>query len=269
MRCLACGAEMNLGQVAGDDTMTAPGFAHHTFMCLVCGDTERRLLFTRDVPSSHADPVTLHTAPSISPASAVGNDGAQTHGVMRRVFAKLRGVCHAVERRLVFSHDNASHSTVLLVPTTPHTSAPPLEPVSVPRAPPTSLRPAEPVSVPTVASTSVSPEIDSDLDECEVLLRRAIEIVQRPTRSSQTKINLIEARSAPLAKVVGSMRAERSPTSRIVVQIHYDPQKAKFVAKDTKSGLSVLRHQDSARLRAMCDRMGWQVVDGAVTSEGE
>ena len=268
MRCLACGAEMSLEQVAGDDTMTAPGFAHHTFMCSVCGDTERRLLFTRDVPSSHANPVTLHTAPSISPASAVGNDGAQTHGVMRRVFAKLRGVCQAVEHRLLFGHGNASCSTAK-VPATPHTSALPLEPVSVPRAPPTSLRPAEPVSVPTVASTSVSPEIDSDLDECEALLRRAIEIVQRPTRSSQTKINLIEARSAPLAKVVGSMRAERSPTSRIVVQIHYDPQKAKFVAKDTKSGLSVLRHQDSARLRAMCDRMGWQVVDGAVTSEGD
>jgi hypothetical protein len=31
----------------------------------------------------------------------------------------------------------------------------------------------------------------------------------------------------------------------------------------------ILRHQDSARLRAMCDRMGWQVVDGAVASAGE
>jgi hypothetical protein len=265
MRCLACGAEMSLEQVAGDDTMPVPGFAHHTFMCSACGDTERRLLFTRGVGSSHTDPVPLHTAPPISPPSAVENDGTPTPGVMRRVFAKLWGVCQAVEHRLLFSHGNASCSTAW-VPATPDTSAPPLEPVSVPRAPPTSLRPAEPVSVPTVASTSVSPEIDSDLDECEALLRHAIEIVQSPTRSSQTKTNLIEVRSAPLAKVVGSMRAESSPTSRIVVQIHYDPQKAKFVAKDTKSGLSVLRHQDSARLRAMCDRMGWQVVDGVATS---
>jgi hypothetical protein len=268
MQCLACGAEMILEQVAGDDTMPVPGFAHHTFMCSVCGDTERRLLFTGDVGSSRTDPVPLHAAPPISPSSAVENGGAPAPGVMRRVIAKFRGVCQAVEHRLLFRHSSASCSTAW-VPATPHTSAPPLEPVSVPRAPPTSLRPAEPVSVPTVPSTSVSPEIDSDLDECEALLRHAIEIVQGPTRSSQTKTNLIEVSSAPLAQVVSSMRAERSPTSRIVVQIHYDPQKAKFVAKDTKSGLSVLRHQDSARLRAMCDRMGWQVVDGAVTSAGD
>jgi hypothetical protein len=262
---MACGAEMNLEQVAGDDTMPVPGFAHHTFMCSTCGDIERRLVFTRDVGSSHTDPVPLHTAPPISPSSAVENDRAP--GVMRRVFAKLWGVCQAVEHRLLFSRGNASCSAAW-PPSTPHTSALPLEPVSVPKTPPTSLRPAEPLSVPTV-STLVSSETDNDLDECEALLRRAIEIVQGPTRSSLTKTNLIEARSAPLAKAVSSMRAERSPTSRIVVQIHHDPQKAKYVAKDTKSGLSVLRHQDSAWLRAMCDRMGWQVVDGTVTSAGD
>jgi hypothetical protein len=268
MRCFACGAEMSLEQVAGDDTMPVPGFAHHTFMCSTCGDIERRLVFTRDAGSSHADPVPLHTAPSMSPSSAIEDHGAPAPGVMRRVFAKLWGVCQAMERRLLFSHDNASCSAAL-VPSTSRTSAPSLEPVSVPTTPPASLRPAEPVSVPIAPPTLVSSEIDNDLDECEVLLRRAIEIVQSPTRSCQTKPNLVEARSAPLAKVVSSMRVERPPTSRIVVQIHFDPQKAKYVAKDTKSGLSVLRHQDSARLRAMCDRMGWQVVDGAVTSAGD
>jgi hypothetical protein len=28
----------------------------------------------------------------------------------------------------------------------------------------------------------------------------------------------------------------------------------------------VLRHEDVARLKAMCDRMGWQVVDGQASS---
>ena len=49
----------------------------------------------------------------------------------------------------------------------------------------------------------------------------------------------------------------------VVVQIHHDQNRARYVAMDTRSGLGVLRHEDSARLRAMCERMGWQVVDDA------
>jgi hypothetical protein len=45
MRCLACGAEMNLMKAVQDDTMPVPGFEHHTFMCSACGDIERRLVF--------------------------------------------------------------------------------------------------------------------------------------------------------------------------------------------------------------------------------
>jgi hypothetical protein len=123
------------------------------------------------------------------------------------------------------------------------------------------------MSAPT--ATSISSEIDSDLDECETLLRRAIEVVKGPKDESQTKTSLIEAKSTSPAKVVSSMRAETPPARRIVVKIYYDPQKAKFVAKDTNSGLRVLGHQDSARLRSMCDRMGWQVVDGAATRAGD
>jgi hypothetical protein len=273
MRCLACGAEMRLEQVAGDDTVPVPGFERHTFVCSDCGDIEQRLVFTRDVGPSHTGSIPLHAAPSISPSSTVESKGAAVPGVVRRIFAKLWGIRRAVERRLIFSHGTASRSTVS-VPTPPDTSAPPFQPVSVPEIPPTSLRPAEPEAVPTVPPTTVPPtsvssETDNDLDECEALLRHAIEIVQGPTRSSQIKTNLTETRSAPPAKVINSMRAERSPTSRVVVQIHYDPEKAKYVAKDTKSGLRVLRHQDSARLRAMCDRMGWQVVDGAVNNAGD
>jgi hypothetical protein len=47
----------------------------------------------------------------------------------------------------------------------------------------------------------------------------------------------------------------------LVVEIQYDPQKAKYAAKDVSTRLLILRHEDKARLRGTCDRMGWQVVD--------
>jgi hypothetical protein len=50
------------------------------------------------------------------------------------------------------------------------------------------------------------------------------------------------------------------------VQIEYDSAKAKYVAKDINTGVRILRHEDVARLKAMCDRMGWQVVDGQASS---
>ena len=296
MRCLACGAEMHLMHVVQDDTMPVPGYEHRTFMCSACGDIERRLVFARDIGQSHTEPVSVHTAPPISPAPTDQQERIAASGILRRVFAKLRG-----------------------------------KPVSVRPAPPTSLRPAEPVavnttahsSVPSEASneldgldgleallrraiemcpgptcrsqptesltdegpgtppefassasvysvppTSVSSEPDKNLDECEALLRRAIEMVRGPTRSSQIT-SVTEAKSKTPFKLVSSMRAERPPASRIVVQIHHDPQKAKYVAKDTTSGLRILGHQDSSRLRAMCDRMGWQVVDGAAAIAGD
>ena len=47
MRCVACGAEMHLVQVAGDDTMMVRGYEHHTFECSACREVERRLTFSR------------------------------------------------------------------------------------------------------------------------------------------------------------------------------------------------------------------------------
>ena len=55
---------------------------------------------------------------------------------------------------------------------------------------------------------------------------------------------------------------ERRPASSIVVEIHYDPGTARYIAKDINTGLSILRIADHQRLRQMCDRMGWQVVSG-------
>jgi hypothetical protein len=86
-------------------------------------------------------------------------------------------------------------------------------------------------------------------------------MVRGPARGSPPTKGLIDGKPATPSALAGAMRSEKLITGR-VVQIQRDPDEPSYVAKDTKSGLSVLRHQDSARLRAMCDRIGWQVVDG-------
>jgi hypothetical protein len=40
--------------------------------------------------------------------------------------------------------------------------------------------------------------------------------------------------------------------------------KPRSLQKDTKSGLVVMRHEDSKRLKALCDWFGWQVIDGGM-----
>jgi hypothetical protein len=95
-------------------------------------------------------------------------------------------------------------------------------------------------SQPPVSALSLALS-DRDAQECEALLKRAIEMVRLPPRSGPTK-GLLDA----------------MPSGQ--VQLHYDRDEAVYVAINTKSGLSLLRHRDIARLRAMCDRLGWQVV---------
>jgi hypothetical protein len=90
MRCLACGAEMHLMHVVQDETMLVPGYEHRTFMCSACGDIERRLVFARDIGQSPTEPVPVHTAPPISLAPDQ-QDPIPTSGILRRLFAKLRG----------------------------------------------------------------------------------------------------------------------------------------------------------------------------------
>jgi hypothetical protein len=47
MRCLMCGAEMILMKMVKDETMMVSGFEHHTYMCSVCNDIERRFVFNK------------------------------------------------------------------------------------------------------------------------------------------------------------------------------------------------------------------------------
>src|SRR5262245_8631348 len=114
MRCMACGAEMLLMSTVQDDTMAVSGFQHQTFMCSSCHDVERRLVFAKDeqagataqatvaVETSAAEPTGAepepeHAAPPISPIATLPSVAAEqierapTTGVLRRVFARLRG----------------------------------------------------------------------------------------------------------------------------------------------------------------------------------
>ena len=131
-------------------------------------------------------------------------------------------------------------------PVSPDGALPSTEPEPARSGLAASLRPYERVSDPTTRPTLVPSE--DDLDECEILLRRAIEMVRGSTRWCQPTRSLAD-------RMPG-----RSLSSR-VVHIRHDPGDATYVATDAKSGLCVLRHRDRARLRAMCDRIGWQVVE--------
>jgi hypothetical protein len=88
MRCMACGAEMILMNVAPDDTVGIRGFKHHTFRCR--DDVERRLVFTKRGRESDAGLTPMHKAPSIVPTPIVPNEHAATPGIFRRVLARLR-----------------------------------------------------------------------------------------------------------------------------------------------------------------------------------
>jgi hypothetical protein len=84
---MACGAEMILMNVVPDDTMTVPGFEHHTFRCSDCHDVERRLMFTKRGRESDTEPIPVHKAPPIVP---MPNEPVSTPGLFRRVLARLR-----------------------------------------------------------------------------------------------------------------------------------------------------------------------------------
>ncbi len=285
--------------------MPIAGYEHHTFMCSACGDIERRLVFTRNIGQSHTEePVPVHTAPPTAPGILRrlfaklrgGQDSASRAAEPVSVPATPPTSATAEPVSLPTAPPtSAPPAEPEPVPTTAHTSVPSeadngldeieallrraIEMVRAPtpRSQPTGSltegRPGTPaelggsVPVHSAPPTSVSSEPDTDLDGGEALRKRAIEMDRGPTRPSQPTGSLTEATPRTPAELASSMRAKRSLPSRVVVQIHYDPHKATYVAKDTKSGLRILRHQDSARLRAMCNRIGCQVVDGTASAD--
>ena len=136
MRCLPCGAEMDLMHVVQDKTISVRGYEHRTFKCSACGDIERRLVFAKDSKKSYAEPMLVYTAPHISAAPTGHKERITGSGILRRIFGILRVLCQS------------SRSS---------------EPVLVRPATPTSLRPAEPAPAPTITPL-VPSEASNDLD---------------------------------------------------------------------------------------------------------
>jgi hypothetical protein len=327
MRCLSCGAQMRLQQVAGDESVAVAGFEHHTFTCPACGEVERRRVFTKE----RTPRILVHAAPAISPAFAMADESTPAPTLAKRMRATLGRAWQAVAPR---KPSAASHPVAAAAAATgsaparhellANAAAPPI-PASI--APIPSMAPArrqltETLGEPIATSAAIASEPDSGLDECEALLRRAIEIVHgdacspesgspdTPSRQPSARPGETESpikgrdehapsqRSAepqlmprvpapaptpgattapsqpaaePIAPLVPHVIVAAAPKSSsvppeqkprpVVVQIHHDHSRGRYVAKDTTSGLGLLRHQDELWLRAMCERMGWKVVE--------
>jgi hypothetical protein len=257
---------MRVVEVATDDTMVS-GYEYHTLQCTGCDDVERRLVFSREGISRAAKPAPPSPPPAASampaePAPAPPPLLASPDEPLQSAAEPISSVAASTppepppaEPTPSLTTSPAAASTAAEAAPSPAAAAPSAE------APAVASPPTEPAPTATTQPSSVTAAADGNLDEDEALLRRAIEMVRGPARGSQPTNGLADGKPATPSELAGAMRSKKPLTGR-VVQIQRDPDEPSFVAKDTKSGLSVLRHQDSARLRAMCDRIGWQVVDG-------
>jgi len=128
--------------------------------------------------------------------------------------------CHEIESRTVFRRDGAPAADQLI---------------------PVDIGPA----------TLAVLQDDGELDEREALLQNAIDMVRSPTPSPSIARGLNDS--------VRSLRARISGPSRFVRIRRGSGDEPPYVAVDSKTGMTVLRYQDSARLREMCEWLGWRV----------
>jgi len=255
---MSCGAEMRLMQVERDETAQVAGTERQTLQCPSCHDIEIRNVLRRD-SESPAEPavesqallqpeIAIEPEPSVqprplpppadqplkeaSPQPANGFDDAEL--LLQRAIDMIRGPARPAQPARALAESDAQTA-----PAAP-TAAP-----AAPMASAATIAPATPTA-PT-ATTAPAAEVNVEIDEAEEMLRRAIAMVRGPAQGGKPGR-------------VQSIAAKRPPGR--IVRICHDPSfEPAYAAKDTTSGLVVIRHQDSARLRAMCDRLGWQVVD--------
>jgi hypothetical protein len=90
MRCSACGGELTLTNVIPDDTVAARGVEHHMFICSGCRTTECRVVFTRH-GREYDEPLPLHGAVRVRPASTSQDEDTSAPGFFSRVIARIRG----------------------------------------------------------------------------------------------------------------------------------------------------------------------------------
>jgi hypothetical protein len=269
MRCVACGAEMRLTQAAPDNTMIVAGYEHQTLECSGCHEVERRLVFRRPGGPRPDEPAPALATPAPSapraadPAPALATPAVPAPRPVEPASLpvakpalqgeELDQCATLLERAIEMVRRPADRSS----PTRGLADARPQPPAESPAPVPVHLAPPP--------AAALEPE--DQVEECEALLRRAIEMVRDPLAPSQPKTRPPAAKPETPAKLASSMRTKK-PVAGRVVQIHHDPQEGKYFARDTGSGLSILRHQDPARLRAMCERIGWRVDEDEAAGTG-
>jgi hypothetical protein len=239
MRCISCGAEMNVVRVERDPSPSLVGYEQQVLQCSSCHDVETRTVLSQglsqglnqeqappgqDQAGPSAEPVPHHSAPPTSAAAQPEEALDEAEELLRRAMDMVREPAAD------------GQPTRGLTDGLAHTS-------------------------PGIAS-------EDELDEAEEMLRRAIEMVRGPTRSPKPDAGNDADAAAAVATVAApapSKPAPRSPSR--IVQIFHDPHfDAAYAAKDATSGLVVIRHQDSTRLRAMCERLGWRVIEGEASN---
>ena len=85
MRCIACGDEMILTNVAKDDRGAAHGYEHHTFSCSECRKIEQRVVFMKHGRECNIDPA----PPAVPVLTAQDEHAAPSGGLLGHLLAKI------------------------------------------------------------------------------------------------------------------------------------------------------------------------------------
>ena len=97
MRCISCGAEMDVVRVDRDDTMLVPGYERETLQCSTCKEVEQRLVFGGENGSRPTESV---TAPSLvtSILADADKDLEESEALLRRAIEMVRGPVRGTTR---------------------------------------------------------------------------------------------------------------------------------------------------------------------------
>jgi hypothetical protein len=274
MKCFVCGSEMRLNPIAGEESVSVSGFEHRTFRCPSCGDVEQRVVFRAERDAYLQSPCPSIQSSAIQSCSTDEQPAASA--AVGQPVEKVSGIYTRLKRLLPFRRESAvpSRSTGATPAREQQLKASVESSAAAPSIAPRSSHSAE-CGVGLI-------EADDSLDQCEVLLKRAIHMVHGRDYSAEAKTETdlkcevriegtieiaLEPTAAPVIvvepeiKPVVARELEPRPRKPVVVEIHYDAVKARYAAKDCRTGLLILRHEDRARLKGMCERMGWQVLD--------
>jgi hypothetical protein len=86
MRCIACGDEMILTNVARDDRGASHGYEHHTFSCSQCRKIEQRVVFMK-----HGRECNYAVPPAVPELTVHDEHVAPLEVLLGHLLAKIRG----------------------------------------------------------------------------------------------------------------------------------------------------------------------------------